>query len=277
MPAIVPIHDPDDDRLADYVSLTDSDLRRLRARSRGVEGDVLIAEGAVVVRHLLASRHRVRSLLVTERGLRALATDLDTIDAPVYLISQPLVRAVAGYDFHRGVLAAADRAPLPDPSGLLAGAGLLLLAEGVNDHENLGALFRNAAAFGADGVLLDPTSADPLYRRSIRVSMGHALRLPFTRMTDWPATIGRLQERGFEVLALTPDAVAEDVRQVQRRPLQAVLVGTEGRGLSPAALRTADRCVRIPLSSGVDSLNVATAAAILLHQLAPPVLGEESG
>ena len=269
MPPIVPIDDPDDDRIDDYVSLNDRDLRRLRARSSGGEGNILIAEGATVVRQLLASRHRVRSLLVTERGLRALGTDPLGTEAPVYLVPQPLVEAIAGYNFHRGAMASADRAPLPDLNGVLAGAGLLLLAEGVNDHENLGALFRNAAALGAAGVLLDPTSADPLYRRSIRVSMGHVLHLPFTRMTDWPATIGRLQERGFEVLALTPAGDADDVRQVARRPRQALLVGAEGAGLSPAALGAADRRVRVPLSPGVDSLNVATAAAIALHHLGP--------
>ena len=278
-PEIVPIDDADDERTSDYVSLNDPDLRRLRARSAGVEGNLLIAEGAMVVRHLLASGHRVRSLLVTERGLRALDPDLAVIDAdvPVYLAPQPLVEAIAGFNFHRGVLAAADRAPLPDPGDLLATDGPLVVAEGVNDHENLGALFRNAAAFGATGVLLDPTSADPLYRRSIRVSMGHALRVPFARLADWPAAVASLQQHGYEVLALTPAAGAEDLRDVGSRTRQALLVGAEGAGLTATALAAADRRVRIALSAGVDSLNVATAVAIALHYLAPAFPAPKSG
>ncbi|MCA1691983.1 MAG: RNA methyltransferase [Actinobacteria bacterium] len=152
------------------------------------------------------------------------------------------------------------------PDGL---AGLLVLVEGVNDHENLGALFRNAAAFGAGAVLLDPTCADPLYRRSIRVSMGQVLRMRFARM-DWPASIGALQALGYEVLALTPSPGAEDIDVVGRGPKQALLVGAEGGGLSKRALAAADRRVRIPMAPGVDSLNVATAAAIALHHLARP-------
>lgn len=267
MAIVVPIDDLQDERVADYVSLRDPDLRRLRADSRGVAGDILIAEGAIVIRHLLASPYRVRSLLVSPRGMRALEPYLATIAAPVYLVPQPLLEQIAGYKFHRGALASADRAPLSDLAGVAARASLLLLVEGVNDHENLGALFRNAAAFGADGVLLDPTSADPLYRRSIRVSMGHALRLPHARLPGWPAEIRTLQELDFEVVALTPSGEAEDVSQLQRRPRQAVLVGAEGAGLTAAALAAADRRVRIPLARGVDSLNVATAAAIVLHQL----------
>ena len=264
---IIPVGDSEDERIADYVSLKDRDLSRLQARSKGAEGDLLIAEGTLVVRQVLASRHRVRSLLVNERGLDALKSDVAAMDVAVYLAPQPVIEAVAGYAFHRGALAAAERAPLPDLSDVVGGADLLVLAEGVNDHENLGALFRNAAAFGADGVLLDPTSADPLYRRSIRVSMGHVLHVPFTRMTDWPASIGRLRALGFEVSALVPAGDADDLRQVERRPRQALLVGAEGPGLSAAAVEAADRRVRIPLTPGVDSLNVATAAAIALHHL----------
>jgi tRNA G18 (ribose-2'-O)-methylase SpoU len=204
---------------------------------------------------------------VTERGLAALATDLAGCPAPVYLAPQPVVEAVAGYKFHRGALAAADRAPLPELGQIAATATLLVLVEGVNDHENLGALFRNAAAFGAGGVLLDPTSADPLYRRSVRVSMGHVLKVPYTRVTDWPAGIAELRSLGFEVLALTPAPEAEDIGDVELGRRQALMVGAEGPGLTPGALEAADRRVRIALAPGVDSLNVATAAAIALHHL----------
>jgi tRNA G18 (ribose-2'-O)-methylase SpoU len=142
-----------------------------------------------------------------------------------------------------------------------------VLVEGVTDNENLGSIFRNAAAFGVDGVVLDPTAADPLYRRSVRVSMGHVLRLPFTRVTDWPAALATLRSMGFEVLALTPAVEAEDVGTVEPPVRQAVVVGSEGAGLPPATLAAADRRVRIAMAPGVDSINVATAVAIVLHQL----------
>ena len=267
MVTVVAVDDPHDLRLADYVALKDRDIRRLRAESGGAKGDWFIAEGPLVIRHLLHSRYTVRSLLVTARGLRALDDDLTRCDAPVYLAPQPLVEAIAGYKFHRGALAAADRGPLPDPAAVAARASLLVVVEGVNDHENLGALFRNAAAFGAGGVLLDPTSADPLYRRAVRVSMGHVLHVPYSRILAWPEGIAALGQLGYEVLALTPAPDAEDVGRVEQRPKQALLVGAEGPGLTAAALAVAHRRVRVPLAPGVDSLNVATAAAVVLHHL----------
>jgi tRNA G18 (ribose-2'-O)-methylase SpoU len=159
---------------------------------------------------------------------------------------------------------------LPSLSEVAGDARSLVLVEGVNDNENLGSIFRNAAAFGVDGVVLDPTAADPLYRRTVRVSMGHVLRVPFTRVTDWPSALAWLRETGFELLALTPAADAEDVRTVERRDRRALLVGSEGAGLSPTALAAADRRVRVTMAPGVDSLNVATAVAVVLHQLARP-------
>ena len=262
MTAVIPVDDPADPRLADFAGL----------RRRDDSNGPVIAEGALVVRRLLASPYRMRAVLVTERGLRALAGDLAAggIGAPVYLAPQPLVEAVCGYRFHRGALASADRAAPLDPAALLACRHSFVLGiEGVNDHENLGSLFRNAAAFGVGAVLLDPTTADPLYRRSVRVSMGHVLRLPFARVTAWAA----LSDAGHEVIALTPAPDADDLAGVPPvapggRP-RAVVVGSEGRGLSAATLAAADRRVRIPLAAGVDSLNVATAAALALHHLAP--------
>jgi tRNA G18 (ribose-2'-O)-methylase SpoU len=264
---VVPVDDPDDERIRDFRGIKDRDLRRLRGEVTAADRSLIIAEGALVIRRLLHSPYRVRSVLVTARGLRALEPDLAGTDAPVYLAPQPVVEAIAGYKFHRGALAAADRTPLPDLAAIADRAALLVATEGVNDHENLGALFRNAAAFGADGMLLDPSSADPLYRRSIRVSMGHVLRVPFARVAPWPDALSDLQSSGFEVLALTPDRDAEDLRHVQPAPSQVLLVGAEGPGLTPAALAAADRRVRIPLAPNVDSLNVATAAAIVLHHL----------
>jgi len=219
---------------------------------------------------LLHSAFRVRSLLVTDRGLRALDPDLHGLGAaPVFLATQAVVDAIGGFNFHRGALASADRRPLPAMATLVEGGDdVIVMIEGVNDHENLGALFRNAAAFGAAAVVLDPTTADPLYRRSTRVSVGHVLSMPFTRAAAWPAAIAELRSLRYEVLALTPSAEAEDIRGVPRRRRQALLVGAEGPGLSPAALAIADRRVKIAMAAGVDSLNVATAAAIALHHLA---------
>ena len=257
-----PIADPTDPLVADYFGLSEAQARRRP------EGGFFIAEGALVIEQLVRSRYRVRSFLVTEQGLRAMAALVAGTDAPVYLATQEVMEAIVGFHFHRGALAAADRAPLPSPTEIVAGADRLLVVEGVSDNENLGALFRNAAAFGVDAVLLDPTTADPLYRRSVRVSSGHVLRIPFARMADWPVpAIAGLQAEGFEVVALTPSASADDVRTLDPGTRWALLVGAEGPGLSPAALAAADRRVRITMAPGVDSLNVATAAAIALHHL----------
>lgn len=267
-----PVDDPEDPRVADFFRLNDPDLRRAVERpedggdtpSRGF----FVAEGALVIRQLLRSQYPVRALLVTDQGLAALAAELPGVEAPVYRVSQALMTSVTGFHFHRGALASAERLPHPDLATVVKAADLVLMAEGVTDNENLGALFRNAAAFGVDGVVLDATSADPLYRRSVRVSMGQVLRLPFIRVGDAVEAVTRLQALGFEVLALTPAAGADDVRTVVRRPRQVLLVGAEGPGLSPAALAAADRRLRIAMSGDVDSLNVATAAAVALHHLA---------
>ncbi|HET9443395.1 MAG TPA: RNA methyltransferase [Acidimicrobiales bacterium] len=250
--------------------LTDPELRRRREQSGRGDGGFFIAEGELVIRQLLASPYRVRSLLLTPRRLASLEAALAGagVEAPVYVAGQPVVDAISGFHLHRGALAAADRPPPGDGPALAGAADLVVVAEGVNDHENLGALFRNAAAFGAGAVLLDPTSADPLYRRSVRVSMGQVLRVPFARLPGWPGALGGLRDLGFEVLALTPDPEADDLRTVAVRPRQALLVGAEGPGLSAAALAAAGRRVRIAMAAGVDSLNVSTAAAVALHHLA---------
>ncbi len=260
-----------DDPLDDYRALNDP------ARRRQVErrGGYFVVEGLLAVEALLGSHYPVRSVLATERRaerVRALVGDR----APVLVRSGDEVAAVAGFDVHRGVLAAAERLP---PAGLdetLGASRLVLVTEGLGDHENLGALFRNAAALGAGAVLLDPTTADPLYRRSVRVSLGHVLRVPWTRLAALPGALAGLRERGFEVVALTPgpdattidDYVAASGGPAATRRI-ALVVGAEGPGLTPATLAKADRRVRIALAPGVDSLNVATAAAVVLHRLAP--------
>lgn len=262
MAGAVPIDDPGDERIADFAGLRDAQLRR-----SGADG-IFVVEGPQVVRRLLTSPYQARSILVTDRGMRALGGDIDAVEVPVYVTTQAVMEAVCGFHFHRGALASAERSPLPPLADVASAADLLVVVEGVNDNENLGSIFRNAAAFGVGGVVLDPTSADPLYRRTVRVSMGHVLHVPFTRAPAWPAALTELRDLGCELLALTPSAEAEDVRDMRPRRRQAVLLGAEGSGLSAAALGAADRRVRIGMVPGVDSLNVATAAAIVLHHLA---------
>lgn len=267
MAHVIPVDDAADPQVSDYVGLTDPDLRRRREQAGGPDGAFFIAEGIGVIRQLIRSTYRIRSLLLTPQRLAGLEADLTDVHAPVYVGSQEVVNAVSGFPLHRGAIASAHRDPLPEPAALAATADLLVVTEGMNDHENLGSLFRNAAAFGVRAVLLDPTSADPLYRRSVRVSMGQVLHVPFARATPWPGAIADLQRLGFEVLALTPSPDAEDLGDVEPRPRQALLVGAEGPGLSPGAQAATDRRVRIPMATAVDSLNVATAAAIALHHL----------
>jgi tRNA G18 (ribose-2'-O)-methylase SpoU len=194
---------------------------------------------------------------------------------PVYVAPMAVLQAVSGFHLHRGALASVARPSFPSMASLCSAASLVVLTEGVNDHENLGALFRNCAAFGVDAVLLDPTSCDPLYRRSVRVSMGHVLRVPFAPLACSAVEgVGLLRSMGFEVLGLTPSPAASDVRSVPPAPggggsgrRRALVVGAEGPGLSAGVLAACDRLVRIPMAPGVDSLNVATAAAVALYEL----------
>ena len=197
--------------------------------------------------------------------------------APLVVRPEAEVAEVAGFDVHRGVLAAADRLPPPGAADLVAAADLVVVVEGVTDHENVGALFRNAAAFGAGAVLLDPTTADPLYRRSVRVSLGHVLRVPWTRLTSWPGAVHNLAEQGFAADAEPIGPVADALGRAAAPGVDgrrvALVVGAEGSGLSEAAMAAPARRVRIPLAHGVDSLNVATAAAVALHAVAGDRLG----
>jgi tRNA G18 (ribose-2'-O)-methylase SpoU len=181
------------------------------------------------------------------------------------------MNAVAGFDIHRGVLASADRQPLPAPAGLLSRARRVAVLEDVNDHENLGVIFRNAAALGVEAVLLSPECCDPLYRRSVRVSMGHVLDLPFAVLAPWPAALSSLGDAGFELVALTPDPAAGDIRHLGLGTARkvALMLGAEGPGLSAAALQHAATRARITMSPGVDSLNVGSAAAIAFHAAMP--------
>lgn len=267
MASYLAVEDPDDPGLADFRDLTSADRRPDRPGGRGL----VIAEGVPVVRRLLDSPYPIRAVLGIPARVAALRADLDPVDVPVYLGSAELMASVVGFHLNRGVLAAADRAAQPDLPTLLARARRVLVCEGVNDHENLGALFRNAAALGVGAVLFGERCADPLYRRSVRVSMGHVLRVPFGTLPEWPGGLSLLRAAGFTVLALTPrpdaPALAELTGTAERI---ALLVGAEGPGLTEPALAAADAWVRIPMADGVDSLNVATAAAVALYALPAP-------
>jgi tRNA G18 (ribose-2'-O)-methylase SpoU len=261
----IEVDDAGDPRLDDYRDLTTADRRPDRPGGRGL----VIAEGVVVVRRLIDSPYPVRSLLGVPRRLAELAPDLTGLDVPAYATDADTMARVVGFHLNRGVLAVADRAEPPDPRVLAAGARLLAVAEGVNDHENLGGLFRNAAALGVDGVLLGPRCADPLYRRSVRVSMGHVLRVPFAELPgEWPGSLDLLRAAGLRVVALTPAPTALPLAAAGLSGTRvALLVGAEGPGLTPEALAAADLRVRIPMADGVDSLNVATAAAVAFHEV----------
>lgn len=260
---VVDVSDAADPRLSDFRRLSDSDVR---ADRRGV----VIAEGVAVVERLLGSRYPPRAVFGEPDRLAALAPALQSCpDLPVFRADRWLLSDVVGFRLTRGVLASADRVSQPPIEDLLTTASRVAVLESLNDFENVGALFRNAAAFGVDLVLLDARCADPLYRRSVRVSMGHVLRVPFAVLPGaWPASLSLVQAAGLPILALTPRADAQLLPSVVPPPRWAVLLGAEGAGLSAPALAAADSWVRIPMAAGVDSLNVATAAAVAFAHLA---------
>ena len=251
------IEDPADARLSDYVGLSDPQLRRRVEIERGF----FVAESPLVVQGFLRSGRTVRSVLVTPAQHDALESNLSGLAAPVYVADPDILRQVVGFDLHRGAVASGDRWPLPAPSTLLQRARRVAVVQKITDHENLGGVFRNAAAFGIDAVLLDGESADPLYRRCVRVSIGHVLTVPWTRI----GALAELRESGFTLVALTPAPGARPLRDFDWPERCALLFGSEGPGLSSDWLSEADVQVRIPMQPGVDSLNVATAAAISFY------------
>jgi tRNA G18 (ribose-2'-O)-methylase SpoU len=262
------VNDPDDPRLDDFRDLNSIDRRPDLPTGKGL----VIAEGVLVVQRMLASRFTPHALLGTERRLDELKNDLAglrDLAAPFYRVSADVMARVVGFHLNRGVLAAARRVPEPSVAQLVAGARTVAVLEGVNDHENLGSIFRNAAGLGVDAVVFGSGCADPLYRRAVRVSMGHALLVPYARATNWPADLVMLKESGFRLLAMTPHSGARALPEAMaaaRDERVAVLVGAEGAGLTAATLRLSDVRVRIPMSRGTDSLNVATAAALAFYE-----------
>src|SRR5581483_7833151 len=265
----VPITDPADGRVDDYRELHDARARRRMEQPGEADPGFFVVEGGHALGRLLASGRRVRSVLVDPLRLEALGDRLAGIGAPVLVADQATLRAVAGFPVHRGDLAAADRWPLPDPTAVLAGAERIAILEDINDHENLGVIFRSAGSLGVDAVLLSPRCCDPLYRRSGRVSMGHVLGVPWTRLEPWPEALATVAAAGFSLAAFTPGAEAEPLSGWSPRPGEriAALLGAEGPGLSPAALAAADRRLMIPMRRPEDSLNVGSAAAIAFYTL----------
>jgi tRNA G18 (ribose-2'-O)-methylase SpoU len=264
---ITDVDDPDDPRLDDFRDLNSVDRRPDLPSGKGL----VIAEGVLVVQRMLASRFRPHALLGTDRRLAELEDDLAGSAVPFYRTSADVMAQVVGFHLNRGVLAAARRVAEPSVAEVIAAARTVAVLEGVNDHENLGSIFRNAAGLGIDAVVFGSGCADPLYRRAVRVSMGHALLVPFARATCWPADLKGLQDNGFRLMAMTPHGTAcalPDAMAAARDERVAVLVGAEGPGLTPAALRQSDVRVRIPMSRGTDSLNVATAAALAFYERA---------
>jgi len=300
MAGTVVVDDPSDPRLADYARLTDVRLRTALEPTHGL----FVAEGDKVIRRAVAAGYLVRSMLVTEDKLAGLADVAEACSGPVYLVSEEVAEQVTGYRVHRGALASMARRALPTVTGLLVGGPLaghgpgagparptpagtadharagepgwprrIVILEDLVDHGNVGGIFRCAAALGVDAVILSPRCADPLYRRAVKVSMGAVFAIPYARMSDWRGGLAEIRSAGFALLALTPDQSAVPLAKLAPVGRAALLLGTEGDGLSSRWLAQADTAVCIPMSAdamalGVDSLNVVAAAAIACHELA---------
>jgi tRNA G18 (ribose-2'-O)-methylase SpoU len=274
VPRTVCIDSAGDPRLADYTRLTDVSLRTHLEAEHGL----FIAEGSKVISRAVAAGYPVRSVLLGRGRLADLAAlGLQDLDVPVYVVPDEVAEGITGYRVHRGALASLGRKPLPAVPAVIGSARRIVVLEDLVDHGNVGAIFRCAAALGVDAVVLSPRCADPLYRRSVKVSMGAVFAIPYARMTDWYDGLSSLRKAGFRVLALTPDEratpISSALSDTDGAGRVALLLGTEGDGLSSRWLREADEAVSIPMSlaargAGVDSLNVVAAAAIACHLLA---------
>ncbi|MCP9271598.1 RNA methyltransferase [Mycolicibacterium sp. CAU 1645] len=266
MSAVIDVDDPADPRLDDFRDLNSIDRRPDLPTGKGL----VIAEGVLVVQRMLLSRFTPRALLGTDRRLRELSADLAGVDVPYYRASAEVMADVVGFHLNRGVLASAPRPRELTVAEVLDGARTVAVLEGVNDHENLGSIFRNAAGLDVDAVVFGTGCADPLYRRAVRVSMGHALLVPYA-WASWPADLETMRDNGFRLLAMTPNPQALTLAAAMEGlagDRVAILVGAEGPGLTERAMRSSDVRVRIPMSRGTDSLNVATAAALAFYERA---------
>ncbi|HYF74834.1 MAG TPA: RNA methyltransferase [Nocardioides sp.] len=262
MATLLEITDPADPRLGDYRDLRDVELRKHLEAEHGL----FLAEGEKVVRRAVEAGFVPRSFLMAPRWLDGLDDVLSRTDAPCYVVSEALAEEVTGFHVHRGALASLERRPLPTVESVLAGARSVLVLEDIVDHTNVGAIFRSGAALGFDAVLLAPRCADPLYRRSVKVAMGAVFAVPWTRLPDWYDALPSLSAAGFTTVALTlaPDAVPveEAVAGLDR---VALVLGSEGHGLSARWEQSADRRAIIPMREGIDSLNVAAATAVACY------------
>lgn len=259
----IAVDDPDDPRIADFRGLRDHALRRRREGPGGDLAGIFVAEGDVVVERALRAGYPIRSVLVDATRTAPLPAALPA-DVAVHAAGPEVVRAITGMAVHRGIMAVMGRLPLATPEALLEQAHRVVVLEGVVNPTNLGVIARSAAALGAEALLLDPTSVDPLYRRASRVAMGEVFALPHARLPRFPAGLDPVRAAGFTTLALTPDPEADPIDDLVLGPEEqvALVLGAEGTGLTDATLAGVDRTVRIPMHHGVDSLNVAAAAAI---------------
>ena len=270
-----------DDRLADYTRLTDVALRKKLETDNGL----YMAESSKVIQRAIAAGHRPRSILADERWLADLAPSLmkaggddEGGDIPVYVCGEEMLQAITGFHLHRGAIAAMNRPALADPRAVLEAVGpgpaRVVVLENLVDHTNVGAIFRSAAALGVDAVFVTSDCADPLYRRSVRVSMGTVFQVPWTRIADWPRSVGLLSEFGYvtAALALTPESISLDsfsrldVCRAEDSKI-ALIVGAEGDGLRKSTMAAVDHSVVIPMAGGIDSLNVAAAMAVACWEL----------
>ncbi len=262
MVTYVEIDDPADPRLADYRDLRDVELRKHLETERGL----FLAEGEKVVRRALEAGFAPRSFLMAQRWLSGLSDVMSDSDVPCYVVSEQLAEDVTGFHVHRGALASLHRRPLPSLDEVLDGARTVLVLEDVVDHTNVGAILRSGAALGIDSVLLSPRCADPLYRRAVKVAMGAVFSLAWTRLPDWYDALPELAARGFTTVALTlsDDAVPID-QAVAGVGRLALVLGSEGHGLSERWQGSADCRAVIPMHAGIDSLNVAAASAVACY------------
>ena len=255
----------DDERIADYVRLTDVNLRRKLETERGL----YLAEGDLVLRRAIGAGHVPRSVLVADSRADALETLPLPQSTAIYRVTDELAEAITGFHVHRGVIASMNRPELSDLAEILEGARRIAILEDLTNHTNVGAIFRSAAALGADAVLVTPRCADPLYRRSVRVSMGTVFQVPWTRIAPWPRGIELLREMGFTIaaLALSDDAVPLDHVARNAPERLAMIFGTEMDGIGPRTLHAADMQITIPMADGISSLNVAAASAVAMWAL----------
>jgi len=266
--------DPTDARVAGYRNLTDV---ALRTRSE-IQDGVFIAESASVIERAISAGYQPMSVLMEDKWLERMTPILTPAgDFPVYVGDRTVLESITGFHVHRGALALIRRRTLPSVESVIDNATRLIVTEDIVDHTNLGAIIRSAAGLGFDGFLVTPRCADPLYRRSVRVSMGTVFDLPWTRLTSWPGDLALLREAGFTIAAITPDSTAVPIDRFDVPAKVAVIVGTEGDGLSTQALNEADVALAIPMRRGVDSLNVAAAAAVVCWELRPSGESAASG